>query len=472
MRRIALLSLLAALVLSPLGVPSVVADSPQNPPSMASLTPAPAKVFLVGTALGAPTTEASGVIDKRKVDADTPFLIGSISKAFTAVAVMQLVEEGHLLLDEPLGNSVPPALADVTVRQLLWHTSGLTTGAGLTRADVVDNRPGALGGLVMSFDESDVNAAPGATYQYSSANYMVLGYLVEEATQMPFGAYLEGRVLAPLGMTNSGATSDSAKKLDVNAGHRLIFGRVNKLERGYVSSGASYGYVISTAADLNRFAQWLASPETTDGPLNADAVRELTTPGPRTSTGQHYAMGLRVGSLDGEGPEVLEHTGATPGTFAHLVIVPSEKTAVVVLADIYAEALAPQLSSIGWNAVREHVGYPVRAAGKSSLLMAAPWLIAALAIGGFVIALFAARRLFRADLRRKALSRNRSLILAIVAALITAAGVLAPRLFGFGWRELMLWAPDVGFAAIATTGAWGLSALMLLGLAALSRPRA
>ncbi len=222
--------------------------------------------------------------------------------------------------------------------------------------------------------------------------------------------------------------------------------------------------MVSTAADLHRFAQWLLDPGP-GSPLSAEAAEELTEPGPLTSTGQRYAMGWRVGELDGDGPEVIEHTGATPGSFAHLLLVPQQDLAVVVLADLYAEALAPELVSTGWNTVRQATGTPIHEGKPNMLLLAAPWLIVLVAIIGAAIAVLAGRGFIRSTHGRS----GRRLLGAACAAVIAGGLILLPQAFGLGWRELNLWVPDVAWAAAAAAIAWGLAALIALGSAMLPR---
>ncbi len=227
MRRPALRLLPVALVVA-LMTPATSLATPQAAEdNLAAPASAPAAIVLVSAGEDPPRVEAHGHIDGRPVDADTPFLVGSLSKAFTAIAVMQQVEAGNLEIDAPLGDQVPEALSTVSVRQLLWHTSGLSRRAGLERADIVDDDSGALGQLVRSLVHDDLGPEPGTTYQYSDANYMVLGHLVETVTGTPFGSYLEREVLAPLGMTRSAATRATAEKLGVSAGHRLVLGQIS-----------------------------------------------------------------------------------------------------------------------------------------------------------------------------------------------------------------------------------------------------
>lgn len=182
-----------------------------------------------------------------EVTADTPFLIGSVSKSMTAAVVMQLVERGEVDLDEPALTYLPDfelaagAGRDITVRQLLTHTSGISASAGLTTGDVVDDDPDALQRLSRSLRDSEPVGDPGEGHVYSSANYLVLGALVERVTGQPFATTLTDELLEPAGMTDTITTSDQAERAGLGAGHRYVLGRATAYDRPYSDSGVPYG---------------------------------------------------------------------------------------------------------------------------------------------------------------------------------------------------------------------------------------
>lgn len=416
------------------------APSGRSDADLDALSPAPSAVLSVSSDTDATDTD----------DTDTPFLIGSLSKSFTAVAVMQQVEKGTIDLDAPLGDGWPEVLTDVTPRQLLHHTSGLTRSAGLRLADRPDAGPDALAGLVDSLTDGDVDTDSPGAYHYSDANYLALARLTEQVTGRPFGDYLEDEVLTPLGMTHSSATPDGARASGVGSGHRTVFGAAVDYSAPYPETGASYGYVVSTAADLQRYGEWLLDPTSVDGVLSPESVEALLSGGPDIGAGRHYAMGWRVGPLDGDGPEVIEHTGATPGFFTHMLLIPDSGEVVVVLADAYSELAAPSFTQVGWNTVREPAGRP-SAAGQdplSILMRALPWLL--LAAAAFMTALAALQVRMLVSSRHPARTRRPAVYLTgLVAAVVAlAAVVLLPRALGVGWRKAFLWAPDVAWSAV------------------------
>ncbi|MEO8226327.1 MAG: serine hydrolase domain-containing protein, partial [Gemmatimonadota bacterium] len=136
------------------------------------------------------------------VTGETGFVLGSMSKAFTALAVMQLVERGRVELDAPAQRYLPwfrvgdsAASAAITVRQLLLHTSGIPTRAARARGDAR-----TLTDHVRALASVKLAHAPGTVHEYASPNYLVLGAIVEAVARRPFGAYVEQEIFAPLQM--------------------------------------------------------------------------------------------------------------------------------------------------------------------------------------------------------------------------------------------------------------------------------
>ena len=160
---------------------------------------------------------------------ETPFHLASVSKAITGLAVMQLVEAGQLDLDTPLGSSSLglgwdnlPA-SEVTVSNLLSHTSGWTEIDGLVNRINPDLRTEALEANARRIAATPLSH-PIGEFEYSNANYDVLGYLVERASGLKFADYLKANVFAPLAMTHSFATEAEATAAGVAEGNYPFFG--------------------------------------------------------------------------------------------------------------------------------------------------------------------------------------------------------------------------------------------------------
>lgn len=413
------------------------------------------------------TRSTHGRLAGRPVTGDTPFLLGSVSKSFTATVVAQLDREGRIGLDRPARAYLPHfTLADdrghdITVRQLLTHTSGISEADGVTRADRPD-RPGDLDRLVRSLRDATPTAEPGAKHIYSTANYLVLGAIVERVTGSSLRHALTTRILQPLGMSSAVTSESTARSRGVAPEHRYAFGKPRSFDHGYVASGLAYGYLGASADDLVRYARFHAGTDPEPAVLPAADVRALHRPQTRTGSGEHYAMGWRVTRYAGVKNAVLQHTGATPGSFAHVLVDPRSGRTVVVLADAYSEKIAPALYGVGPDLLRVANGSDPQPQQSDSWLSGAVWLMAGLTILGLVVVGLGARSLTRA----RPGPHWRLAGGAVLSAALAAGCALLPRAVGFGWRELRLWVLDLGIGALAAGIVWALAALVLGAAAA------
>lgn len=420
--------------------------------------------------------------DGAPVTPDTPFVLGSLSKSFTALAVSQLVAAGRVELDAPARRYLPwlkladeATAARITVRELLTHTTGLPQVAALGLTDRYDNSPDGLARSVRDLAAIGPTG-PTGVHQYSDANYMILGALVEEVTGQPFGAYLRQHVLDPLGMSHSAATEAEARAVRVPAGHRYYLRRPWRFDPPFDTSGVSYGFLAASLTDLTHYA----IAQLNDGRygdrtvLSAAGIAQAHTgQAPVGTSGQRYGLGWRDSRLDGpRGPRVVWHAGATANYFSHLVLVPESELAVVVLSNVYGLAMDPPLASAAFNVVRIlHGGQPV-AASADPLLTGA--LIGTLAVAGLLLVVlsWSVVRAVRRGRRPVARSVRRTVLGALAWAVGCAAGsvgavwVVPATWQGATLRQVLLFAPDIGHALIAVAVLAGLIGLVRLGAAA------
>src|SRR6266496_2440543 len=162
-------------------------------------------VYLCGLGAAAPG---------RAMTAQTPFIVGSLSKSFTALAVMQLVEAGKIALDTPVKQYIPwfrladaGASSSITVKHLLTHTSGISRYDG---RELLAGRGGkTIEQSVRELRGLRLSQPVGAVFQYSNTNYLIAGLVVEVVSGPPFCEYVQQHIFNPLGMQHS-YTSESA----------------------------------------------------------------------------------------------------------------------------------------------------------------------------------------------------------------------------------------------------------------------
>ncbi|MDA0564508.1 beta-lactamase family protein [Streptomonospora sp. S1-112] len=255
--------------------------------------------------------------------------IGSVSKSFTAFAVLRLVDEGQVELDAPVDRYLPgfrPG-AGITLRHLLAHTSGLPNPTVVAPAESLEEG-------VARIDGWDLSAEPGAAYAYSNANYWVAARVVEVVAGQPFDAFLADQVFAPLGMADTVGTATTREPVEGLAqGHVTAYGGALPLT-GPQEMNSGAGGVVSTAHDM---AAWLAMQQrggtAPDGRrlLSAELVEESRTRQPGAG---RAGLGWRH-SGPGVAPARVSHSGVVPGFNAQQDLVTGSGYGVVVLLNSY-----------------------------------------------------------------------------------------------------------------------------------------
>jgi CubicO group peptidase (beta-lactamase class C family) len=259
----------------------------------------------------------------------------SVTKLVTAIAVLQLVGEGLIALDDPANQHLRTFRLDetsATVRQLLTHTAGVSSSF----EHWVERVPAARDVLG---DPVAHDFAPGERYEYSNGGFTVLGQLVEDVRGVPYAEAVTERVLEPLGMTASSfPTSHPGGEV---VGHETDEeGKVRAAPR-VVPAVPAAGGLWSTAHDLLRLATEWASV------LPAEIAEQAITPQADRGSGASIGLGFLVAPSE---PKVIGHAGGGVGYASSLLAVPDDGVAAVVLVnrDIGAESLcSPLLRSVG-----------------------------------------------------------------------------------------------------------------------------
>ena len=262
---------------------------------------------------------------------DTRFRIGSMTKAVTAILVLQLVDSNRIGLDVPvaryLADSVfPHRLGNrITVRQLLTHTSGLPDFNDVPdffrqmNAGVMSDRA-----ILRRIGEFELRFEPGSSFGYSNDGYVLLGAILEAVTGTPYERLVADRVFRPAGMTESGYFSATRIIPRQAAGYRWAGDGVTHAAP-YVATPASGLY--STVADLERFDRALY------GEALLSAAAKATVWLRPSGNAYGWLVGREVlGGVDSV--LVVRSDGAVPGFFAHSIRIPSERLYVVALTNV------------------------------------------------------------------------------------------------------------------------------------------
>lgn len=273
------------------------------------------------------------------VHPDTVFQIGSISKQFTAAGILLLWEEGKVDPDERVGeylNGLPDAWKSITLRQMLHHTSGLTEVTELP--GFTYRRDYSKEELINLLAPHPLEFEPGTRWMYSNTGYVLLGWIIEEASGQSFGEFFAERIFRPIGMENTRTIDYDEIVPNRAAGYCRQDGGPcrGELLRPKVIVGA--GGLLSTALDL---AKWDAALYT-DSPLSDRLKTEMWSPArlndgslaETTETcGKHYGFGWFLG--EHRGRRSVSHTGQTDAGFTSEIFrIPEEALTILLLGNV------------------------------------------------------------------------------------------------------------------------------------------
>jgi len=283
---------------------------------------------------------------EREVTPETPFIIGSLSKSFTAVAVKQLVETGKLDLDAPVRDYLPWFTmsgdynpGDITVRHLLVQTSGIPNLAGVT--SLAEGSTKSLEEEVRGLSKTSLEHRPGEAYIYSNANYLILGLLIEKVTEQDYLEYVRSNIFEPLHMENSYLSKQKGEAGGMASGHVRWFGATRESDVQYLDNSLAAGFIISSSEDMCRYLLMYLNQGIYKGSkiLSEESIEAMFKPGVGGDDGDGYAMGL-LKRIENE-TVIMNHDGSTQGFNAAMAFSPEEQWGVVVLTNTSGQLEIP-----------------------------------------------------------------------------------------------------------------------------------
>jgi CubicO group peptidase (beta-lactamase class C family) len=258
-----------------------------------------------------------------QVTPQTPFILGSTSKSFTAMAIMKLVEDGKVDLDSPIQTYLPKVKMSVkpiiTVRQLLNQTSGIA------KAPQQDEK--------WKINEANI----GEVFEYSNENYRLLGQIISSVTNQSYGEYVKETIFAPLEMKHSYTSQKLAEENGLAAGYRTWFGvnRINQLP--YQEEYISAGYIISSAEDMAHYliAQLNGGSFHEHSLISSSSIEEMHKPAVKAPImGEHSYYGMGWFHSPTNGTPTTKHSGEVPNYHSTMIIMPNENYGMILLANI------------------------------------------------------------------------------------------------------------------------------------------
>ncbi|MBT2554556.1 serine hydrolase [Arthrobacter sp. ISL-5] len=410
----------------------------------------------------------------RPMTAQTPVLLASTTKPLTAMAVMQQVEAGRLRLDEPVRTYLPwftlqdSRSAEITVRHLLHQTSGMASKDTAFEASDAQG-PEAIEEGVRALSGSPLAGVPGDAFRYASANFNILGLLVQTVAGQPFADYMEQHVFEPLGMVHSHPTRAAAHSDNAAAGHSLWFGSFwRQTEVPAPTTGMPSSTMYSSAEDIgHELTAMLDGGRYRDRPLiRPESVQTLLKPHVRIDESKEYAMGWftrpLVESVDPADlpaettkalPLLLEHQGEWGNSHTYKAMVPASRLGVALVINANDTSAPSRLKAIDTNVLRIlHGQPPVPAVVQEDWLQRYSWAVSLILLLAELLSLAFALAVL---LRRPVPASKRWVPWAGGAAALALDGfalwlclVYAPARFDTHLAVIVRQFPDVGVSLV------------------------
>lgn len=285
------------------------------------------------------------------------FRIGSITKQFTSIAILQLLEQGKLSLQDDITKFIPdyPTQAySITIEHLLTHTSGIKSYTGMkdymknVRKDMKPEE------LIDMFKNQPMEFAPGTGWNYNNSGYFLLGYIIEKVTGKSYADYIQENFFTPLGMTSSCYGSDTRIIMNRASGYQP--GNDGPVNSDYCSMTQPYsaGAIMSTVGDLFKWHQAvhsyrLVKKETLDKALMEYKLKD--------GKGTHYGYGYFLSQL--QGSPTIEHGGGIFGYLTSSIYLPEEDVFVALFSN--SNGKDPEFTALKMAAIA--IGKPLKVTG-------------------------------------------------------------------------------------------------------------
>lgn len=292
--------------------------------------------------------------EKTPMQPDMQLRIGSISKQFTAVAILQLAEQGKLSLQDDVRKHLPdfPDKGKVvTLEHLLQHTSGIPNYTELKAMRSLPKENVAIAQVYEMFKDEALEFAPGAQHKYSNSGYFLLGMVIEKVSGMAYHAYLAQNILEPLAMRDTAHEgNERSAKRRIN-GYRLSGKEIVPVAEIDVKIAYAAGGLVSTADDMARWDAAVSGGKLLKPATWRQAFTACSLP---QGAPCHYGHGWNIGTLAGH--KMIHHGGSIPGFTAQALRLPDDQVFVAVLTNGNGGAVNTQV--IAYKAAAIAIGQP------------------------------------------------------------------------------------------------------------------
>lgn len=380
--------------------------------------------------------------EEKKVDYNTPFLIGSISKTITAYAILQLAEKGHLSLEDPVQKHLSSIdfpksknKKELLISDLLTHQSGINQYIGMKYADLGLNHRNAIMQTIQKlFSEVDT-IQPREKFEYSPINYLILAGVIESISGRAYADYLNQKIFQPLDMKSAAANQKESIQNGLIQGYQSWFGFSLPVSIPYDNSGASYGYISASINDMAKFVAELQEPE---GSMPETKGRMLQ-PQIKTSQSTAYGLGTRFFSTDAF--TLIGHSGSNANFRSEMWLIKDTDWGFVLLTNknhALEESYLTQLSfDIAGILVGNNTNAPIEKSSPKGR-----WIFLGIVITLILLSIYwwYCLSIGRVKISSKWFWSITSIVLTLLTLILFP---LLIKLIGFPWHTLWLFIPDI-----------------------------
>ncbi|WP_035375081.1 serine hydrolase [Pseudoduganella violaceinigra] len=278
--------------------------------------------------------QAYGMADLDKKQAATPdmaFRLGSITKQFTATAILMLAEQGKLKTSDDIRKYLP-GFPDkgktITIEHLLTHTSGIPSFTGQLHYQANMAKDMTVDGMIATFQDLPLEFTPGERFAYNNSGYFLLGAIIEKVSGMPYADFVAARIFTPLHMRHTAYEGHQRGKVAQVQGYSHTDGKFAPATPLSMTQPYAAGALVSTVDDLARWEHAIAAHKLISQASWKQAFTPYTLAGGK-STG--YGYGWEIGTL--QGSPTIAHGGGINGFATHGVRLPAEGVYVAVLTN-------------------------------------------------------------------------------------------------------------------------------------------
>lgn len=295
------------------------------------------------------------VTSKSPITSDTLFELGSNSKAFTALAVLKLENEGFIDLNDPVQKYIPwfnmkyngtykgeriDGNVTITIAQLLYHTSGIPFKS---ISDIpISSGDDALEKTVRTQVGKTLEFYPGEKFLYATINYDILGLVISNVSKISYEDYINKNIIVPLGLHNTYPYRNETVQQHISKGYKLRFLKAREYTAPLYRGNTPAGYIITDAIDLEKWLKIQLNLENIDS-VYKDLVHTSHQPDRSVSPsydGSSYAYGW---SIYQDGPGIIAHKGSNPNFSSYIIVDPKENIGIGVMSNMnssYTDAIA------------------------------------------------------------------------------------------------------------------------------------